>query len=262
MKHRRTILIIPCIVGITAVAFFPRGLSSRAYWTPDEILWIERSLGFISALSQGDLKRTVQSFHPGVTTTWVGSASLYTKYRNVLFMFKNNRAPFPVDSQENLQRVRIGMAIIVTLLILSFFFLLRSLINLKIAITASIFLALDPWYLMESRRLHTDALAAGFIILSILSLLIYWEKENRAHLLISGICLGLSCLSKVTSITLIPYFSLGFALHRTLYQPGGTFDRKVSRRNFISWGRKSNPIWRLRCDLHQGPSSGEGNRIR
>ncbi|MCD6508085.1 glycosyltransferase family 39 protein [Candidatus Poribacteria bacterium] len=238
MRDRRRILVALGALGITIIAFLPRGLSPGAYWTPDEILWIRRSLRFASAISRRDLKETVQSFHPGVITTWIGALSLYPKYRHVLFMFEGGRSPLPLDSQENLQRVRTGMAVATTALILSFFFLLRSLTNLKIALTAGFFFALDPWYLMESRRLHTDALAAGFMILSLLALLIHWEKRKWVYLLISGACLGLSCITRVTSTTLIIYFPFGFILHRMLCRPGGVFDRRDLSEfiwSFLSW---------------------------
>ncbi len=238
MRYREKILVAIGTLSIAVIAFLPRGLSPGAYWTPDEILWIRRSLCFASAISRRDLKGTVQSFHPGVITTWIGALSLYPKYRHVLFMFEGGRSPLPLDSQENLQRVRIGMAIATTTLILSSFLLLKSLTNLKIALTAGIFFALDPWYLMESRRLHTDALAAGFMILSLLALLIHWEKREWVYLPISGACLGLSCITRVTSTTLIIYFPFGFILHRMLCRPGGVFDRRDLSEfiwSFLSW---------------------------
>lgn len=222
----KKIFVIFFAIAVTIIGFLPRGLSPGAYWTPDEERWIERSLHFTSAIKEGRLKETIQSYHPGVLTMWVGGISLYPKYQHILFMFNAGGQPSGVDSQENLQTVRMGMAVITTFLILSIFFLLRALTNFKIAAIASILLALDPWYLMESRRVHTDAFATGFLILSLLSLLLYWEKNYRIHLLISGICFGLSCLSKVSSLPLAVYYPLGFVLHRTLRNPKDVLNKE------------------------------------
>lgn len=222
----RNLSVIFFAIGIAIIAFLPRGFSPGAYWTPDEELWLGRSLRFASAIKEGRLKETIQSYHPGVLTMWIGGTSLYRKYQHTLFMVNGGGQSLGINSQDNLQTVRVGMAVVTTLLILSIFFLLHALTNFKIAAIASVLLALDPWYLMESRRIHTDALAAGFLTLSLLSLLLYWEKNQRNSLLISGICFGLSCLSKLSSLPLAVFYPLGFVLYRTLRNPKGVLNKE------------------------------------
>ena len=73
-------------------------------------------------------------------------------------------------SPANLARARLTIALITACSIVIAFFLLKKSFGLRIAAFAAIFLAVDPLFLIQSRRFHTDALATVFLLLAILAL--------------------------------------------------------------------------------------------
>ena len=218
-NSKRSIIFIAIILALITLA--PRVSSLRSDWTSgDEDRWIGRSFRFLTALHRGDFHETLLADHPGVTTMWAGAGTLWLKYRRLLFMFddgkkqSDNEQALSLISVENLARTRLGIAILTTITILIGFFFLRKLLGLKIAIVATLLIAFDPTYLMETRRIHVDAPMTGFILLTILSLIIYMESpRKRRYLLFSGLSFGLACLSKTPSMILFFYLPLLFALY-------------------------------------------------
>src|SRR5215213_750996 len=57
---------------IVLAAVTPRLMARDVYVTLDEDNWLKRTAGFAYALSSGELRRTYQNGHPGVTTMWLG----------------------------------------------------------------------------------------------------------------------------------------------------------------------------------------------
>jgi len=190
------------LVGIGFLSFLPRVLSLDVAWSSDETVWMNRSRNFMLSVLDGDFSDTLQSYHPGVTTMWLGGISLWAKYKHALSVAPSLRSS-PFLSPSNLARTRLTIAITTGCVVLIAFFLLQKLLGTKIATIAGVFLAVDPIYLAQSRRLHTDALAANFLLLAILTLLIFLKTPNRLrYLLFSGVCFGLACLSKSNALVL------------------------------------------------------------
>jgi hypothetical protein len=63
-------------LGIFLVALLPRLAAIGRYVTPDEPIWVYRSINFREALLTADWAATLQSGHPGVTVTWLGSIAI------------------------------------------------------------------------------------------------------------------------------------------------------------------------------------------
>lgn len=214
MKWYKIWLFVIIVIMSAFAILIPRGTSLEAHWSSDEELWIERSFNFFIALSRGEWQDTFLSHHPGVITMWLGSIPLWFKYQDLTFMFNGTVSddaavaisPIYVD---NLSQMRLAMVIFQTIIILIAAFLLWRLLGWRVALIAIIFLAYDPTYLAESRKLHTDAPAAGLVMLSILSILIYLEQpDRRLYILLSGISLGLACLAKSSAFILVLYVPL------------------------------------------------------
>ena len=200
------------LITVGIFNFLPRTLSLNAGWSSDETRWLFRSRAFMLSTLDGDFSQTLQSYHPGVTTMWLGGMSLWAKYKHALSAAPALRR-YPFLSPSNLARTRLTIAIATGCTILIAFFLLQKLLGLQIATISGILLAADPIYLVQSRRLHTDALATDFLLLSILSLLIFVENSSRRrYLIFSGVCFGLACLSKSHALILGLWFPLLFAL--------------------------------------------------
>lgn len=210
LKAYRHVGIILITIGL--LSFLPRVLSLNAAWSSDETVWLFRSQNFMASTLAGEFSSIPQAHHPGVTTMWLGGVSLWQKYRHALpNAHLLSRSPLLVPS--NLARTRLTIAITTVITILIAFFFLQKLFGRQIATIGSIFLAVDPILLAQSRRLHTDTLAADFLLLAILALLVFMgSAPRRRYLIFSGVCFGLACLSKSYALILAFWIPLVLTL--------------------------------------------------
>ena len=156
----------------------------------------------MSAVKGRDFSETLISYHPGVMTMWI--AGLRTFFIE------------PQVDVPNLAFSRwfIGVAVLMGLVVT--FFLLHRLFGLWISVVSFAFLACSPLLLTQSRRVHTDALAAVFCLLAVLAFLVYCQTPKKQHYLIgSGVAFGLACLAKSYSLVLLLWVPLCFGLFRS-----------------------------------------------
>ncbi|MGH9906141.1 MAG: glycosyltransferase family 39 protein [Pyrinomonadaceae bacterium] len=196
------------VISISSLVVFPRLLSLEFHWLGDETLWLVRSHNFIQSLQDGNLKEIPVLSHPGVTTMWLGGTSLWLRHKGN-FAAAINLETKSLLSPNTLAATRTGVALTITVAILSAWYLLFRLLGWWTSAFAILFISIDPFYLALSRILHTDALAASFTLLAVLSLLVYLEQSQRSsYVIFSGICFGLACLSKITALVLVLYLPL------------------------------------------------------
>ena len=189
------------ILCLFAVASISRLLSLDAHWSSDETGWLHHSTQFMAAVKAGDFSETLVTFHPGVTTIWL--AALRTFFTE------------PHISVQGLTLARwfIGVVLLIGIGIAAM--LLYRLFGRWVALIGAAFLSFSPLFLAQSRRVHTDALAATFVLLTVLSLLLYCETpQNRRYLVGSGIAYGLAYLAKSNSLILLLWVPICFALLR------------------------------------------------
>lgn len=215
LKHYSFLGII--LITLSLFIFLPRVLTLKAAWSSDETRWLFRSREFMLSVFDRDFSQTLQSYHPGVTTMWLGGLALWREYGYGLAV-----APSLVArkflSPTQLSNARLPVALLTCLIILVIGLLLRRLMGNAVACVSALFLALDPFFLAESRRLHTDALAAGFLIVSLLCWLCYLEAEvpRRREVVFSGISFGLACLSKSLAggfLLFLPFLLFAYSKH-------------------------------------------------
>ena len=188
-------------VCLFVVASVSRLFSLGAHWTSDERGWLDHSTVFMTAVEMGAFSETLVTFHPGVITIWL--AALRTFFTE------------PHISVQGLALARwfIGIALLVGIGVAAV--LLYRLFGRWIALIGATFLSFSPLFLSQSRRVHTDALAAIFVLLTVLSLLLYWQiPQKRRYLVGSGIAFGLACLAKSNSLILLLWLPICFALFR------------------------------------------------
>ena len=177
----------------------PRLLSLDAHWTSDERGWLDHSTVFMVAVEMGAFSETLVTFHPGVITMWV--AALRTFFTE------------PHVSVQGLALARwfIGIALLIGIGVAAM--LLYRLFGRWVALIGAAFLSFSPLFLAQSRRVHTDALASTFVLLTVLSLLLYCGTlQKRRYLVGSGIAFGLACLAKSNSLILLLWLPICFAL--------------------------------------------------
>ena len=188
-------------VCLFAVASVPRLFSLGDHWTSDERGWLDHSTVFMTAVEMGAFAETLVTFHPGVITIWL--AALRTFFTD------------PHISVQGLALARwfIGIALLIGIGVAAM--LLYRLFGRWVALIGATFLSFSPLFLAQSRRVHTDALAAIFVLLTVLSLLLYCEtSQKRRYLVGSGIAFGLACLAKSNSLILLLWLPICFCLLR------------------------------------------------
>ena len=189
LLQKRLLIII--IGGLFFLLGILRYLSLNAHWSSDETRWLRRSAQFMSAVKHGEFSDTLIAYHPGVTTMWI--AGLRTFFVE------------PSVDVPNLARARWFIGIVVWIGIGIACLLLYKLFGQGVALAGFACLAYSPLFLTQTRRVHTDALASTFILLTVLLFLLYCQnKEYRRYLILSGISLGLAVLSKSYALILAP----------------------------------------------------------
>ena len=174
------------------IAGVPRIFSLDAHWSSDETRWLYRSAEFMNALKSREFDQTFLAYHPGVTTMWLAGLRQVVTEDPVWASLKDLA----------LARWFIGVCVLVGLV--AVFFLLHRLLAFWPATFAWVFLAFNPFFLAQSRRVHTDALATIFILLTVLLFSLYClSPKQRSYLIFSGITFGLACLTKSYSIILL-----------------------------------------------------------
>ena len=188
-------------VCLFVVASMPRLFSLGAHWTSDEAGWLDHSTVFMAAVEMGAFSETLVTFHPGVITIWI--AALRTFFTE------------PHISIQGLALARWFIGIVLLIGIGVAAMLLYRLFGRWVALIGATFLSFSPLLLAQSRRVHTDALAATFVLLTVLSLLLYCQiPRKRRYLIGSGIAYGLACLAKSNSLILLLWLPICFALFR------------------------------------------------
>jgi len=225
------------VLALFILALVPRVLNLNAFITWDEPAWTYRSIKFLTALRRMDFGGTFLVGHPGVLTMWSGAAGIsiqrllgFPPFPPTLggqggdFAWLSSLPTLDPRDTEALRKLapflpaaKLPMAVLNATCIVGIYLLTRRLFGAKTSLLAALFLAFDPFHLALSRVLHIDALAADFMILSVLSLLVHFAERRspelvrggpRPYLLLSGAFAALAALSKSYALFLVPFAGL------------------------------------------------------
>ena len=228
-------------------AFLPRLATIGRYVTPDELIWVFRSVQFREALLRGEWLNTLTAGHPGVTTTWLGALgiSLQLGLRpsdTAAYAWITQLAWFAPENIPMLQNLalfltsgRLLVALANSLGVVVIFLLARRLVGAAVALLFAVWLALDPFTIGLSGLLHVDGLLATFSMISLLALanaleIGDWRLEIAPHsphfltpslpfTAVSAIAAALALLTKSPAL-LLPFMA-GLFLLAWLFFPGG-----------------------------------------
>jgi 4-amino-4-deoxy-L-arabinose transferase-like glycosyltransferase len=195
-------------MAVFVLSVTPRLLARDQFITSDEDQWMSRSGGFAYALTTGELRRTYQNGHPGVTTMWLGVLSMSPE-RAFQFADRVHRqrlvAVVP-GFWDALIQARIGPAIVTALTVALVGLLASRIWGALVGFLAGALIALDPWAIGLQQLLHTDGLLTGFMCVSALSSLVFWWLGGgQRYVLLAGIAAGLALLSKTPALFLGPF---------------------------------------------------------
>ncbi|MBA2447254.1 MAG: glycosyltransferase family 39 protein [Chloroflexi bacterium] len=196
---------------IFILALGPRLLARDLFPTSDEDSWMRRSGGFTYGLLNGQLGRTYQNGHPGVTTMWVatlsqgpsGALRFADRVHGMRFV---GQVP---GYLEGLTRARTGFALLAALGTAVAALLLWRLFGPTVALLAGAALALEPFLVANAQLVHVDGPLATFTTVSMLAALVRWRTgRGRGFLFISGVTAGLALLSKSPALFLLLFVPL------------------------------------------------------
>jgi len=215
MKKIHHVSLVFLLIAIIAI---PRVLNLGSFVSLDEPFWLRAGINFYYALGQHDFENTIYEYHPAVTTLWVITAGMLTyfpEYRALeqgylkktkleLFFSEHNK-----DFLQLLVNSRIVQIIVITILLIIVYFLLRLLFNTRTAFFTTIFISISPYFFGHSRLLNHEAMLSLFLLVSLLSILVFvYKDQNILLLLLSSSAGALAQLTKSTGIVLFPLILL------------------------------------------------------
>ncbi len=176
------------------VAFVPRVINLGGHNIfVDEIIWMSRCKDVYGTV------RTL-SWNPNYTEWWLVSDSAEAIGLPVTFLcglsmtfLSPGYSHYSLNIAQDFVAARVPVAIIGTLFVPFFYFLLRKFIDDKIAFIASLLLALDPVSIGLSRWLHHDMALVAF---STLSLMLYLRGKRIPLIIASSFLAALAILTK------------------------------------------------------------------
>lgn len=196
---------------------------------PDAVNWHSRSEQFIVGLKTGDLLKTYQHYHPGVTLMWTMGMpiEIYRQINPQDRIYTENN--FILQHQVAKYSL-VGLQLVLTLALI---YGLKELFGLKKALISASLFTFEPWFLGNSRLLHMDALLALFMILSLVFSFLAVKQRSNRYTIIGGIFAGLAFLTKSVGLLSFTTFPLALML-----------DRLTNRRDGIKFG-----FWTRRLGL-------------
>ncbi len=187
--------------------------------TPDELIWVYRSVQFREALLQGRWADTLTTGHPGVTTMWLGTVGISLQlwlrpFSHSTYQWITQLAHYNPDNMAAYRQLahfltaaRLVVIAVNSLGIVAIYHLSQRVFGLLAAMLITAFLAFDPFMVGLSSLLHVDALLTTFVTLSLLALAIWVHSDGRSpqFLFFSAFFTGLAILSKSPALLLLPF---------------------------------------------------------
>ena len=190
--------------GLFLLALVPRLLGRVPLNNTDELLWIDRSINYWSAIGHGDWAGTLQSLHPGAFPPWGFGASLGARYG--LRQLETWQAAGTLPMLEVARTASLFPILLTSATVVVAYHWLARLAGRRAAWVAAVMLALEPYFLTHSTFIHLDATVTSLMFLAALAWLVYLLADGgRLYLLLSGILTGLAIMTKIQAVYLVPY---------------------------------------------------------
>jgi len=183
----------------------------------DEPYWsYDRVPTFWKAIKEMKWKKTNICDKPGIPLAIISGAGLPFIGENPKD-FKSLR--YEAKTPEQLQKIsdiyfhlRLPVFIFTLLMLPIFYILIKKLLGTETARFALIFIGLSPILLGISLIINSDSILWILTALSALSLFVFFKNNEKKYLLLAGVFLGLSVITKYVANVLFIYFFLIFFL--------------------------------------------------
>lgn len=183
-------------------------------WNIDAPKWDYRSDRFIQKLIEGDLKETYQMYHPGVTVMWLSGLS-----KKLFYLVFNFYFGYPVTQGYGLVYpewfylksfvAKFPLVLVISLIFTYSIFLLKKIgMPNRFLTFLVIILSLEPFYLGVTRLFHLSGLESAFGWLAFILAYYFYKTKSQKFLVLSGVSIGLSFLTKTSGILYLPIVCL------------------------------------------------------
>lgn len=203
-------------VVLISIVMLPRLLNLNTFIGPDEKAIWGWGNKFALTLFQGDWRdMLIGDGYPAVTLMWANSIGVGLKW--LLLHFGGTGLPFEevIGLNRPLELYgerRLFLSLLNGLQILGAYPLLRMVWDEYVAALSVGLMAIEPLYLAFGRMIRADALLAGFMLLSILSTLVFLRTDDRRYNWLAGAMGGLAALSKfsggITALVAVAIYAL------------------------------------------------------
>lgn len=209
------------------------------YSSVDEHLWtFDRTPQFWNAIERARWEKTNINDKPGITTAWVSGIGMRTvdpepyddlrteskTSEEVLLMEKINRA------------FRLPIYLFTLLFVPVYYFLLRKLFGVSVALFSTLFIYLSPILLGISLIINPDSFLWIFLPLSIISFLVFQREMQSRYAYLCGIFLGLALLTKYVSAILYLFLPI-IIFFEAAFSARISDGRKYLRQSFIGYAK-------------------------
>ncbi len=216
--------------GILAVmVFVPRVTNLGLFLSPDEEMRNNLSHQSFLAIAEGRWGDVDSSIFGGTNLTWAETAAKIVQFLWLRLQGVSMALPDMVNYGPKYDAL--PGAVFNALIVLSIYGFARKLFGGKIAIAATIILALDPFLLSDSRVLRTEAAYATFSILAMICVAIYADTRQRRYLAWSGLWAAWTIATKISGVILAPI--IGLVLAGMMWDMRST--STPARRQFGKW---------------------------
>ncbi len=223
--------------AILIVALFARIMPMGRYVTPDEPIWVMRSLQFLDAVHARSWFEIPQTGHPGLTTMVIGATGIQiTRWLNPTGTVEHlnwlrNLVWLAPENAEAIRRLVVFLpaarglvAVIQSIGLVVVYGAGCNRLGERPARWLAVFLALDPFLIGHAGLLHTDALQATFVLLAVLLAMppaslqtrgllgLSRRRERWLAVILAGFCLALAGLTKLLGFLIAPSLALALVI--------------------------------------------------
>lgn len=180
----------------------------------DSVRWHNRTDSFLEALKEVNLQETFQRYHPGVTLMWLGAIP-----RQMFYVFQYNF----LDTKLNIYSYdsfpytnffsMLSVILTIYVVIITQVHLIGKLWGGKTSLIYFFLISVEPYFVGINRWFHLTSLEVVLGFAAILSILVFLHTKLKKYFFLSAIFLGLSVLTKVTSLILAPIIFIVLVLY-------------------------------------------------
>lgn len=180
----------------------------------DSVRWHNRTDSFLEALKDFQFEETFQRYHPGVTLMWLGSVPRQIFYTIQYSFFDEKLNIYSYDNFPHtnfLSKLSVILAIFAVITIQVH--LIGKLWGTNTSLIYFFLISVEPYFVGINRWFHLTSLEVVFGFAAILSILVFLNTRIKKYFFVSAIFLGLSVLTKVTSLILLPIIIIVLVLY-------------------------------------------------